>query len=89
MSNQAAFKVEYDHIAELYLGGRVAWVWAVHEVAAVVIASGNADEAFEQPLGGLWEADLELELRRSEPWGRTDEEFAEVVRVACVAQLQW
>ncbi|WP_460649130.1 hypothetical protein [Kribbella endophytica] len=81
---QAAMKLEYDHVAELHLGGRVSWAWVVTEVARVADASQADDGPFEQPLGGL--RDVECEM--GEPWRRTDLELAEVVRAACVAQLK-
>jgi hypothetical protein len=83
-SEQAAFKVAYDHIATLHLEGRVRWDWAVGQVAGLVIAAGHADVAFEQPLGALWEVDDEFD----EPWSRSEDELAQVVRQACVRQLR-
>ncbi|ONI68999.1 hypothetical protein BWI15_35315 [Kribbella sp. ALI-6-A] len=83
-SEQAAFKMAYDHIATLHLEGRVRWEWAVNQVVGLVFAAGHADVAFEQPLGALWEVDDDLDG----PWSRTKDELAEVVRQACVEQLR-
>jgi hypothetical protein len=55
--------------------------WAVNQVVSLVFLVGHADLAFEQPLGALWEVDDDLD----EPWSRTKDELAEVVRQACGA----
>lgn len=83
-ARQAALKVAYDHIANMHLTGRVRWAWVVNQVVELVIANGYADEAFEQPLGEMWRIDDEP----GEPWSRTDDELAEIVRRACIEQLQ-
>jgi hypothetical protein len=83
-STQAALKVAYDHIARMHLNGRVRWAWVVNQVAGLVIDNGYASEVLEQPLGELWGIDDEL----GEPWSRTDEELAGVVRQACIEQVR-
>ncbi len=82
-ARQAAFKVAYDHIATMHLTGRVRWTWAVNQVASLVIDTGYTPEAFEQPLGDLWGIDDDL----SEPWSRTEDERARIVRLACIEQV--
>jgi hypothetical protein len=82
-SRQAALKVAYDHIASMYLSGRVPWWWAVNETQALVIANGYVSEVFEQPMGDLWAIDDEL----GEPWARSEAELDDVVRRTCVAQV--
>ncbi|MFC5263527.1 hypothetical protein ACFPJ1_15545 [Kribbella qitaiheensis] len=83
-SRQAALKVTYDHIARMHLSGRVRWAWVVNQVAGLVIDNGYASEVFEQPLGELWAIDDEP----GEPWSRTDDELAGIVRQACIEQVQ-
>jgi hypothetical protein len=83
-SRQAALKVAYDHIANMHLTGRVRWAWVVNQVVELVIGNGYADEVFEQPLGALWGIDDEL----GEPWSRTEDELAGIVRRACIEQTQ-
>jgi hypothetical protein len=83
-STQAALKVAYDHIATMHLTGRVRWTWVVNQVVGLVIGNGYAAEALEPPLGQLWGIDDEP----GEPWSRTDDELAGVVRQACIEQVQ-
>jgi hypothetical protein len=83
-SRQAALKVAYDHIASLHLSGRVRWAWVVNQVVELVIGIGHVSEAFEQPLGELWGIDDEL----GDPWSRTEEELAGIVRQACIEQMR-
>jgi hypothetical protein len=83
-SRQAALKVAYDHIANMHLSGRAHWTWAVNKVVELVIGNGYASEVFEQPLGSLWGIDDEL----GEPWSRTEDELAGIVRQACIEQVQ-
>ena len=83
-SRQAALKVAYDHIATMHLSGRAHWTWAVNQVVELVIGNGYASEVFEQPLGALWGIDDEL----GEPWSRTEDELAGIVRQACIEQVQ-
>lgn len=74
----------YDHIANLHLTGRVRWAWVVNQVAELVIGIGYSSEAFEQPLGELWGIDDDLD----DPWSRTDDELAGIVRQACIEQVR-
>lgn len=83
-SRQAALKVAYDHIANMHLSGRVRWTWVVNQVEELVIGNGYAAEVFEQPLGALWGIDDES----GEPWSRTDDELAGIVRQACIGQVE-
>ena len=83
-SRQAALKVAYDHIANMHLSGRVRWTWVVNQVVELVIGNGYASEVFEQPLGALWGIDDEL----GDPWSRTEDELAGIVRRACIEQVQ-
>jgi hypothetical protein len=83
-SRQTALKVAYDHIATMHLSGRVRWTWVVSQVVEVVAGNEYAVEVFEQPLGALWGIHDEL----GEPWSRTDDELAGIVRTACVEQVQ-
>ncbi|HEY3562543.1 MAG TPA: hypothetical protein VGL05_33990 [Kribbella sp.] len=83
-SHQAAFKVAYDHIANLSLAGRARWTWVVNKVAELVIDNAYADEALEQPLGQLWGIDDEP----GEPWSRSEKELAGLVRRACLEQVR-
>lgn len=83
-SRQAALKVAYNHIATMHLAGRVRWTWVVNQVVVLVIGNEYVTEAFEQPLGDLWGIDDE----RGEPWSRTDDELAGIVRQACIDQVQ-
>ncbi|MFF1822143.1 hypothetical protein ACFVWG_32850 [Kribbella sp. NPDC058245] len=83
-SRQAALKVAYDHIANMHLSGRVRWTWVVNQIVGLVISNRYASEVFEQPLGDLWGIDDEP----GEPWSRTDDELAGIVRRACVEQVQ-
>jgi hypothetical protein len=53
-------------------------------LADVGFAPGDADVAFGQPLGALWEVDDDL----TEPWSRAEDELADVVRQACLEQLR-
>jgi hypothetical protein len=72
-----------EWIAQGYDGDALA-EWAVNQVVGLVLAAGHADVAFEQPLGALWEVDDD----HDEPWSRTKDELAEVVRQACLEQLR-
>jgi hypothetical protein len=83
-SRQAALKAAYNHIANMHLAGRVRWTWVVDQVVVLVIGNKYASDAFEQPLGDLWGIDDEL----GEPWSRTEEELAGIVRQACFEQVQ-
>ena len=83
-SRQAAVKVAYDHLANMHLTGRVRWTWVVNQVVELVIGNGYAAEAFDQPLGDLWGVDDEL----GDPWSRSEDELAGVVRQACTEQVQ-
>jgi hypothetical protein len=83
-SRQAALKVAYDHIANMHLSGRVRWAWVVNQVAGLVIGNAYASEVFEQPLGDLWRIDDEP----GQPWNRTDDELAGIVRQTCIEQVQ-
>jgi len=83
-SRQAALKVAYDHIAHMHLTGRVRWAWVANQVVGLVIGNGYSSEAFEQPLGELWGIDDDL----GEPWSRTEDELAGIVRQACIEQVR-
>ncbi|MGW5190529.1 hypothetical protein ACWEOO_14810 [Kribbella sp. NPDC004138] len=83
-SRRAALKVAYDHIANMHLTGRVRWAWVVNQVVGLVIGNGYASEAFEQPLGELWGIDDDL----GDPWSRTEDELAGIVRQACIEQVR-
>ena len=83
-SRQAALKVAYDHVANMHLSGRAHWTWAVNQVVELVIGNGYASEVVEQPLGALWGIDDQL----GEPWSRTEDELAGIVRQACIEQVQ-
>ncbi|MER7247912.1 hypothetical protein [Kribbella sp. NPDC000426] len=82
-SKGAALKVAFDHIAYLHVSGRARWAWVVNQVVEVVSGAGYVEEAFGQPLAQLYGVDDEM----SEPWSRSDEELAGVVRQACLDQI--
>ncbi|GAB2681311.1 hypothetical protein GCM10009743_66810 [Kribbella swartbergensis] len=81
-SKLAAVKVAFDHVANLHLSGRARWAWVVNQVVEVVYRTGDASEAFEQPLGQFYGIDDEA----GEPWSRTEDELARIVRQACLDQ---
>jgi hypothetical protein len=81
-SKHAAVKLAFDHIANMHLSGRARWTWVVNQVVELIYATGYASESFEQPLGQLYGIDDEA----GEPWSRTDDELAQIVRQACLDQ---
>ncbi|MFG1620573.1 hypothetical protein [Kribbella sp. NPDC049227] len=81
-SKDAAVRVAFDHIANQHLSGRTRWAWVVNQVVDVLYRAGEECEAFRQPLGELYGIDDEA----GEPWSRTDDELARIVRQACLDQ---
>jgi hypothetical protein len=79
----ASVEVAYDFIARRCLDGSASEYWVAQKVAELFVNSNYRKEFLEAPLGAVHGIDDE----RSGGWGRTPEDLAAAVRVACEKQI--
>ncbi len=79
-----AYTVVFDDLARRCLDGRTSERSLVSEIEQIYIDSDYAEAVVQQPLGRTYGFDDEW----GGGWGRTDEQLAADVRLACREQLR-
>jgi hypothetical protein len=82
-SPSRAANVVFTALADLYFAHRATERWIAERVYRIVVLSEYDGDITDLPLGRVYLLDAEW----GQGWGRTDEQLAAEVRIACRAQL--